>query len=190
LDQVADIAIVLLLVIPATIAFVLRSPIIYVAGAPLIAALGWAASSALSGGKNGSIANFASRSWPRIAPFFTSGLLTEIYALTLIRFATLTAITLMISAASNAGSLGAVLVSVPLVTLAISATMLPGAFGSSEWSFTAVFAGFGLPGSEITAFVLANRLVLTCLGIALGLFAALFSLLLRPNTKRASKLPL
>jgi uncharacterized membrane protein YbhN (UPF0104 family) len=39
--------------------------------------------------------------------------------------------------------------------------MLPGAFGASEWSFSAVLAQYGLGGAEIVRFVLANRILLT-----------------------------
>jgi uncharacterized membrane protein YbhN (UPF0104 family) len=176
LDQTADLVMVILMAVPAALAFFLRSPAVYVIGALIISGIGWGISDVLSRGEGTRIAIFASVKWPKIAPFFVRGLLVEIYALTLLRFLNLTAITLLIYVASRSGTFGAVLVSVPLVTLAISVTMLPGAFGSTEWSFTGVLSGFGVSNAEITAFVLTNRLILTGSGLALGLIGALCSL--------------
>ncbi|HET6942436.1 MAG TPA: lysylphosphatidylglycerol synthase domain-containing protein [Sphingomicrobium sp.] len=176
LDQIADLAIVILLAVPAALAFSLRSPAVYVIGALVVSGIGWGISEVLSRGGGTQIASYVSVRWPPIAPFFVRGLLVEIYALTLLRFLNLTAITLLIYVASRSGTFGAVLVSVPLVTLAISVTMLPGAFGSSEWSFTGVLSGFGVSSAEITAFVLTNRLILTSFGLALGFIGALCSL--------------
>jgi hypothetical protein len=58
-----------------------------------------------------------------------------------------------------------------LITIAISAAMLPGSFGISEWSFSAVFAGFDVPRADTVQFVLANRLLLSSVSIALALIA-------------------
>ena len=176
LDQIADVSIVALFAIPAAIAFIAHSPGTYVAGAILAALVGWKISAALSADKPLRLTRYLTRKVPGIEPMFTPGLLRRIYALSLMRLLNLTAITLMIHVASAAASFGATLVSVPLVTLAISAAMLPGSFGVAEWSFTGVFARFGVPNYEIASFVLANRLILTTLGIAIGLLAALFTI--------------
>jgi uncharacterized membrane protein YbhN (UPF0104 family) len=176
LDQMADVAIVALFAIPAAIAFVAHSPILYVVGAPLSALAGWAVAAALSADAPLRITCFLSRRLPKMAPLFTPGLLRKIYVLSLMRLLNLTAITLMIHLASEAATVGATVVSVPLVTLAISAAMLPGSFGVAEWSFTGVLGGFAIPNSEITAFVLANRLILTSLGGLIGLAAALMTI--------------
>jgi uncharacterized membrane protein YbhN (UPF0104 family) len=173
LDQIADVAVIALFAIPAGLAFVTHSPVTYVVGAGLAAIAGWKISAALSADNPRVFTQFLSSRVPRLVPLFTPGLLSKIYALSLMRLANLTAITLMVHLASEAGTVGATLVAVPLVTLAISAAMLPGSFGVAEWSFTGVFAGFGTSAGEITAFVLANRLILTSLGILIGLFAAL-----------------
>lgn len=176
LDQIADVAIVALFAIPAAIAFVVHSPTTYVVGAGLAALAGWKISTALSTNDQLPLTRFISCKFPKIAPLFRPGLLRRIYALSVLRVLNLTAITLMIHLATEASTIGATLVSVPLVTLAISAAMLPGSFGVAEWSFTGVFAGFGIPNYEITAFVLANRLILTTLGIVIGLLAVLLTI--------------
>lgn len=176
LDQIADVAIVAVFAIPAAIAFIAHSPIVYMAGATLAALAGWKISAVLSADKALHMIQLLSNRVPRIAPLFTPGLLRKIYAISLLRLLNLTAITLMIHVASEASTFGATLVSVPLVTLAISAAMLPGSFGVAEWSFTGVFAGFGIPSYQIAAFVLANRLILTSLGIVIGLLAALLTI--------------
>lgn len=176
LDQFADIATIALFAVPAAIGFVAHSPAAYMVGAVLAALVGWKISGAVSSEKPSGLTRALSNKFPRVAPLFTPGLLRRIYALSLLRMLNLTAITLLIHFASDAATFGATLVSVPLVTLAISAAMLPGSFGIAEWSFTGVFAGFAIPDNEITAFVLANRLILTSLGLMIGLLAALLTM--------------
>lgn len=168
IDQLADIAIALLFAVPATLAFFARSPLLYVAGCAVAAPTGWVACGLVSKLAAGLPAGFA-----RIG--LSSRLLCGIYAFTLLRFLNLSAITVMIHFATGAATLGATLISVPLVTLAISAAMLPGGFGVAEWSFTGVFAGLGIPADEITVFVLANRIILTTIGVFFGLVAALLT---------------
>lgn len=176
LDQIADVLIVGLLALPAIVAFVTQSVGTYLIGAPVTALVGWYASDFRAGGARQRMLEAVSNAVPRLAPVSTPGLLRELYGLSLLRVLNLTMITLMIHFASGAATLGATLVSVPLVTLAISAVMLPGSFGIAEWSFSGVFAGFGIPSGEITLFVLTNRLLLTTLALAFGVLASLWTI--------------
>lgn len=171
-DQVADLAAVMLLAIPAALAFLQQDVAIYWLGVPVAAVAGLAALMAVP-----MLMQFALRRWrfallEQIAPLAQGPVLLRIYVISLARVVNLTAMTLAIHAMTGTASAGAVAVAVPLVTVAISAAMLPGAFGISEWSFSAVFAGLGVPRGDIVLFVLANRLVLTGLSLLLATIVA------------------
>ncbi len=176
IDQAADLAVIILLAVPAAIAFVHRDVRIYLLGIAVMGLLGLALTMALP-----TLARAAARLWPSagagpLSARLNRRLLVQIYALSLLRTANLTAMTLAIHTMTGAAMVSAIMVGIPLITLAISAAMLPGAFGVSEWSFSVVLARFGVPSDEIVLFVLGNRIVLTILSLALAL-AVLLSLL-------------
>lgn len=172
-DQAADLAVVVLMALPAGLAFVRRDITIYLAGVPLMVLVGllglllmpkllciirlppW-------------LARLDGVASPAIRP-----LLLKLYGISLTRVANLTLMTLAIWAATGAASVNALVIAVPLVTLAISAAMLPGAFGISEWSFSAVLLGMGIERREIILFVLANRIILTALSLLLAIFVGI-----------------
>src|SRR5256885_13586009 len=83
----------------------------------------------------------------------SSEVLRPISGLSLMRFGCLTAITLLIHFATGAATVGATIIAIPLVTVAISLAMLPGGLGVSEWSFSAVFAAMRINPGDIVLFV-------------------------------------
>lgn len=172
-DQVADIAITLLFAIPASLAFLTRSAALYVGGCVVAALLGWLVCQQLPQAALSSNGKLSKKL--RLGSVLSKELLGTVYSLTLLRFLNLTALTLMIHFATGMGSFGATLISVPLVTLAISVAMLPGGFGVTEWSFTAIFSGLGMPAADITIFVLANRIILSTFGVCFGVVAVLLT---------------
>lgn len=164
IDQGADFVVVLMMAVAAAVALLARDPEIFLIGAMAMALLGGILALALP--QIGLATKLAAKLGA--ADLFDRRVLLRVYAISLLRLVNLVAITLMISVACGAGSATAIIVGVPLVTLAISVAMLPGAIGVSEWSFTAVFAAFGVPSGETVTFVLANRLLLTGLALLLG----------------------
>jgi hypothetical protein len=98
--------------------------------------------------------------------------LSPIYWLSLLRVACLTAITLVIHFATGAVTVSAVVIAIPLVTVAISLAMMPGGFGVSEWSFSAVFTAMGIGHQQIVTFVLGNRILLSGSALFLMLLTA------------------
>ena len=166
IDQIADLLAVLLVALPAALAFLAGDLRLYLwgsAGMVVLGALFVAALPALS--RWDLLQRKVIARW-QIGQLLDRGTLLRLYAISLLRVLNLTLMTLAIHFASGAGTIAAVIISVPLVTLAISAAMLPGGLGVSEWSFSAVFAGLGIGAEEIVLFVLANRLVLTGLSFA------------------------
>jgi Lysylphosphatidylglycerol synthase TM region len=173
IDQMADLATVVLVSIPAVIAFVHHDLDLYFMGAAVMVLLGLVLiltlpaivrrvfPPSLVSGLNG------------IAPLIDRPLLLKLYGISLLRVANLTLMTLAIHVATGTATVTAVVIGVPLVTLAISAAMLPGALGVSEWSFSAVFSSFGVARGDIVLFVLANRIVLTGLSLTLALLVFL-----------------
>ena len=164
IDQGADFLVVLMMAIPSAMALLGGSLLSFLAGAAMMAVVGLVG--ALGVPRSAMIGTLLVKAG--LGGFHDGQTLLRIYGLSLLRVVNLIAITLLISLACGAGSAEAIIVGVPLVTLAISIAMLPGALGVSEWSFTAVFAAFGLPASETVTFVLANRLLLTSLALLLG----------------------
>ena len=173
LDQLSDLLAVSLVAIPAIAALIFGDPAIYLLGAPLMILFG--AGLLMFIQRTQAIAR--SSAPPTIAIEVTSKLrargLMQIYVLSIARVANLHLITLAIHAATDTASVLAVIVSVPIVTLAIAAFMLPGGIGVSEWSFSAVFGVMGIPPEEIVIFVLSNRIVLTGTSVFLLVLAIL-----------------
>lgn len=177
IDQLSDFFTVALVAVPAVAALLVGLPKIYFIGAPLALLAGF-------------VLVFFAPTWlvwagstfgqPQLRqlPQLERGLLFQIYAISILRVINLNLITLAIYAATGAATISAVLVSVPLVTLAIAAAMLPGGLGVTEWSFSAVFSTFGVPASEIVIFVLANRIVLSAISLALLILAFLAAALI------------
>lgn len=173
IDQIADFALVMLLAIPAGVAFFYQDLRIYLIGAVAITLLGLGIIMLVPALAKSIRLPFHIPGLSRIAPLADRSLLLKLYGISLLRVANLTAMTLMIHAATASASISAVVIAVPLVTVAISAAMLPGAFGISEWSFSAVFSGLGIMRENIVLFVLANRIILTGLSLMLALIVAL-----------------
>ncbi|KVL84816.1 lysylphosphatidylglycerol synthase domain-containing protein [Burkholderia stagnalis] len=173
IDQIADLAAIILVAIPAAVAFWHRDLGQYLIGAAAMVLLGLGLILGLPVIVRLAGSHFARSGFGRIAPLVDRTLLVTLYGLSLLRVINLTVMTLAIHAATDAASVTAIVIGVPLITLAISAAMLPGSLGVSEWSFSAVFASFGVAPGEIVVFVLANRIVLTCLALLLALLVLL-----------------
>lgn len=173
IDQIADFSIIILLTIPAAIAFFHRDLGLYLMGAAAMALLGLVLIFTLPAIVRVVLPDFLIRALDRITPLVDRPLLLKLYGISLLRVANLTLMTLAIHAATGTASVAAVVIGVPLVTLAISIVMLPGALGVSEWSFSTVFSSFGVAGDDIVLFVLANRIVLTSLSLTLALLVFL-----------------
>lgn len=173
IDQVTDLAMVVLVAIPAAIAFLRNDLGLYIWGVSLVLLLGLGLILVLPGIIGSVFPHFAFPGLGRIEALVDRPLLFKLYGISMLRVLNLTLMTLAIHAATGAGTVPAIIIGVPLVTLAISATMLPGAFGVSEWSFSAVFSSFGVSRGDIVLFVLANRTVLTGLSLTLALLVLL-----------------
>lgn len=173
IDQIADLAVVTLVTIPAAIAFLRHDLGLYLMGTTTVALLGLGLLLALPTNVRLVFPHFLIPALDRIAPLVNRPLLLKLYGISLLRVVNLTLMTLAIHAATDTATVAAVVIGVPLVTLAISAAMLPGALGVSEWSFTAVFSSFDVAASDIVLFVLANRIVLTSLSLTLALLVLL-----------------
>lgn len=173
IDQIADFAIILLMAVPAAFAFARRDAESYYLGAALMLPVGlfftlflplivrsiW-------------LPGFLRRKGEALLRL-DRPILLKIYGISLIRLFSLTLMNILIHAAIGVGTISAIVVSVPLVALTTSVAMLPGAIGVSEWSFSAVFAGFSIAPSAIVLFVLANRILLTGVSLAIALIILL-----------------
>lgn len=183
IDQAADFAAVLLLAGPATLAIALNDVEWYFILSPvaILAALAaiWAAPAIAR--RLSACRHIPPRS---LILLVDRPLLLTISGVSLLRTGNLVLMTLAVHWMTGAASTMAIIVGVPLVTVAISLAMLPGSFGISEWSFSAVFAAFGTPPDEIVLFVLANRLVLTTLSLV---FAAVMTGLMLGRWKGSSR---
>lgn len=168
LDQVADFAVVLLFAIPAAAALHRHDLGLYFWGAGVAALFGLAVLASIAAATKRGMLRFRWNWWARVKPLFDRGFLVRLYGLSILRLVNLTLMTLLIQAATGAASAPAVIVGVPIVTVAISLAMLPGAIGVSEWSFSGVFSAFAIPKSDIVIFVLANRILLTGLSLVLA----------------------
>lgn len=173
-DQAADFGITVLLAIPAGLALVLDNVAIYAVGAPAILAVGLLVVYLVPNLARSAVLPSWTRRYTGLELFSRRALLLKVYVISALRLVNLSLITLMVGFAADAGTVWALLVAVPLVTLAISVSMLPGAFGSSEWSFSAVLARNGLGGAEIVRFVLANRILLTLASVLIAVAAIIY----------------
>lgn len=171
IDQLADLAIVALLAIPGAIGLLYHDVSIYYWGGACILLLGFALIQLLPAILSVVKLPFRIPGLKPLARLADRRLLAALYGISLLRVANLTLMTLMIHAATGTATITAVVIAIPLVTLAISAAMLPGAFGVSEWSFSAVFGTLGIASTDIVLFVLANRIILTALSLLLALAA-------------------
>lgn len=169
IDQIADFCIILLLVIPAAIALAYHDISIYFIGAFTMLSLGFALTRTLPAIFKSGLVPVRITWLAFIAKLADRRLLMMLYGISFLRVANLTLMTLAIHSIIGSATVTAVIIAVPLVTLAISVAMLPGAFGVSEWSFSAVFAGFSIAPDDIVLFVLANRIILSGLSIILAL---------------------
>jgi hypothetical protein len=167
-DQIADISIIILFLPSAVAAFTLKMPGIYVSLIPLTILIGRTSLNLIpslhSLTKSGILSKLFSPRWQD----FDILTIKTIYWISIIRFINITAITYFVNEAVNACPPLVIIMSIPLVTLAISLAMLPGGFGIAEWSFSAVFASMGVPHGEIVHFVLANRLLLSVIAWAIA----------------------
>jgi hypothetical protein len=182
-DQVADFAVTVLLAIPAALALAIGDVRYYLAGAAVALVVGLAAVYPLPALARSPILPAWARRHAHLPLFSQRAVLFKVYAISALRLTNLTLLTVMVHFASGAGTVETVLVAVPLVTLAISVSMLPGAFGASEWSFSAVFVRYGLGSAEIVRFVLANRILLTLGSVAIAVMVVVFLLHRRVHPK-------
>lgn len=182
LDQLSDLVIVLLLSGPALAAFLAKDLKVYLWGG---------AGTLIAGAAITFVIPWLLRILPfgivrRIRPLFRWSLLSRLYGLSTLRVLNLTLMNILICQAVGAGSVSAVLIAVPLVMLATSITMLPGAIGVSEWSFSGIFSGMGISDASIIVFVLGNRILLTILSLSLALIALAATSFVLTKKARAS----
>ncbi|MEP2612535.1 lysylphosphatidylglycerol synthase domain-containing protein [Marinobacter alexandrii] len=183
LDQFSDFFVFAWFAIPAALALLHNDARIYLWGAPGAFLAGFAVIFLLS-----AMQPLLQRYWPFarkdwIATLLDKGLLARIYSIATLRLINLTLITVTVHLASGAATISSLLVSVPIVTVAISVAMLPGAIGVAEWSFSAVLALQGIVTDSVVNFVLANRLILTALPLILA-FAVLLFLIASKGKKK------
>lgn len=168
MDQLADLAIVLLFVPAAILGVAAQSLPLYLASACLSAVLGFAALPVVPALIRPLKRRAATRNIGQsLEALSRQEMMRSLYRLSLLRFACLTTITLLIHFATGAASIGPTVIAIPLVTVAISLAMLPGGLGVSEWSFSAVFAAMGIAQPQIVLFVLGNRILLSAGALAL-----------------------
>ena len=160
-DQVADIAITILFLPSALAAFTLKMSEIYIILAPITIIIGALSLRFTPYIYELFLRKLLYKNYMLNLPQFNSKLIKTIYWISIARFINITIITLLVSEVANSYHPFVIIVSIPIVTMAISLAMLPGGFGISEWSFSAVFATLGVPHDEIVHFVLANRLLLS-----------------------------
>ena len=168
LDQLTDLAVVVLFVPAAILGVFWHSLPLYLAGVVVTGGLGFlwlrvAPPIARAFARIG-VARHLGDASQRLA---RRDVLLPIYALSLLRFFCLTAITLLVHFATGAATVSATVIAIPLVTLAISLAMLPGGLGVSEWSFSAVFAAMGIAHGAVVLFVLGNRILLSVMALFL-----------------------
>jgi hypothetical protein len=166
LDQLSDLFAVGLFAAPAAVALLYRSLPIYLIGAAIALTAGALSMSHLSKIRvspklAGRLPKFLQVSLPQ-----DLHTLRTIYLISVLRAINLTLISLAVAATCDAGSVEAIMIAVPLATLAISAAMLPGGIGVTEWSFSSVFYAFAMPPDAVVSFLLANRALLTALSLA------------------------
>jgi hypothetical protein len=169
LDQAADFGITVLLAIPAGLALALGNAGIYAMGAPAMLVAGLLAMSAVPWLARSAWLPACAMRFADLALFSQTAELRKVYGISVLRLVNLSLITVMVGYACGAGTIWSLLIAVPLVALAVSVAMLPGALGSSEWSFSAVLGQYGLGAADIVRFILANRVLLTLAYLAIAL---------------------
>lgn len=183
IDQLSDFLVSGWLAIPATLALLNSDVRLYFLTAPPVVLIGFVALLGLRW-----LEPPVKRFWPFAQKKWTSLLLSRktlfrIYGLSLLRLGNLTLISVLVQLAANTASSGAVAVSVPVVTIVTALAMLPGSLGVVEWSYSFFLTAFGISSGDIVTFVLANRLILTILPVALAVTVALVSLLQNKRAK-------
>lgn len=173
IDQLADFAIILMMAVPAVFAFFRRDVQVYVLGVALMVPIGLFMTSLLPVVARSIRLPAALRGRYEMLLRLDRPVLLKLYGISLMRLANLTLMNVVIHAAIGVATIPAIVIGVPLVALATSVTMLPGAFGASEWSFSAVFVGFSIAPDAIILFVLANRILLTGVSLAIAAIALL-----------------
>lgn len=168
LDQLADFAVALLFAIPAVIALHQRDISLYLVGSAAAAVIGVTALAPLAAVGKWAASHNRHSWWRQIAPLLDRKILARLYGISLMRLANATFMNLLIQSATGAATASAVTIAVPIVTVATSVAMLPGAIGISEWSFSKTFSAFEIANPDIVTFVLANRILLTTLSVFLA----------------------
>jgi uncharacterized membrane protein YbhN (UPF0104 family) len=182
IDQSADLFVILLLVIPALFSVAQKDLRVFLIGALIMLIAGTVVILSLPTILQKPALLRRIPQLGRVMPLTRWPLLVKIYGISLLRVGNLTLMTISIHFACGAASVPAVIMSVPLVTVAIVAAMLPGGVGISEWSFSAVFTVLGVSRDEIVVFSLTNRILLTALPIVL-MVIAMFAVLARPSKR-------
>ena len=184
LDQLCDFAAYAWLAIPAILAILSANILSFLILAPLAIAVGWPVLTLLV-----RLEPSLRRSLPAFAANWLPILLSKsplfrIYVISMLRVAntTLVAILIGISISEPISAVG-LSVAVPLVSIANALVMLPGAIGISEWGFTAVLVYNGAAQETVVSFVLANRIILTALPIALALLVSCLLLVRLPRKR-------
>ncbi|MBE5073423.1 flippase-like domain-containing protein [Erythrobacteraceae bacterium E2-1 Yellow Sea] len=180
IDQGSDFVLAGLLAIPAGFALLQGDPNIYLWAAPPTVVVGLALVFAVMRARP-----ILQRLWPEKSSAWIPILLSRksilhIYTISVLRIVNLTLITMAVNYASGEASPKTLAVAVPLVMVTTAISMLPGAIGVSEWSFSAILQLFGEVPEETVIFILANRLLLTVLPIILA-FMTMMIVLLRYN---------
>lgn len=173
LDQISDFLLVCCFAPLAIAALAWQEPLLYLAGSLALAPIGWLMLKVIPSVPTKFVPKIIKGRFEHYAKHLDRRTIGELYLYSLARLAMLSLITVLVHFACGGVTVSSALVAVPLVTIAISISMLPGGFGAAEWSFSGVFAGLDIPSNEIALFVLMNRVLLT----GLGLFIALVSLL-------------
>ena len=166
IDQLSDLAVVALFIPAAILGIMSRSLSLYFLASIISAAIGYSALGVFPAILK-ALGRLSSRVDQASAGLIRTTTLRTIYALSLLRFTCLTAMTLLIHFATGAGTASAAILAVAPVTVAVSLAMLPGGLGISEWSFSAVFTALGVDPQQIVLFVLGNRIILTAIALML-----------------------
>lgn len=165
-EQTFDLGMFALLLPVALAALGSRRWEVFILGAPLTAAL--------TDRLIRPCATLAGRLLPRADKLFDPTLCLALYRLSVVRFATLSAITLSVAAAIDSTvPLAAIAAAIPPVGLAATASLVPAGLGVNEWSFTFILGFVGVAGAQAGLFVLMNRIVAGSIAVIFGAGGAL-----------------
>lgn len=167
-DQLADLAVIAMLAVPSALALKYPDVTFFLGSALGTSLFGLIILALLQ--KFLKTQNFPKK-LEDLSKLFEKQLLLKVYGISLLRAINLVIINLAIYASVGTASIPSIVMGVPLIALAMSVAMLPGAIGVSEWSFSAVFSVFGIAHEDIVIFVLANRVLLTGLSLLMMLIA-------------------